>query len=99
MKTFLVIYRPGEAWIVGRPVSEQPLAAHGRYLLRLYQAGTLRFAGPFEDDAGGATVIEAPGEAEAHTIASHDPAVVDRIFVYELHPWRLVDWERHTRAA
>jgi len=98
MKTFLVMYRPGDAWIVGKAVGEQPLAAHGRYLLGLYQAGTLRFAGPFADDTGGAAVIEAANEAEARMIVSQDPAVHDRIFVYELHPWQLVAWERYLNA-
>src|SRR5207302_11142819 len=28
--TFLVIYRPGPAWLVGKSVSEQPLKEHGK---------------------------------------------------------------------
>jgi hypothetical protein len=37
--TFLVIYRPGPAWLVGKSVSEQPLKEHGKYMLSLYVKG------------------------------------------------------------
>lgn len=99
MSTFLIRYHPGSAWLAGKPVSEQPLEAHGRYVLGLYRAGALRIAGPFTDDTGGAAVIEAASEAEARSIAEHDPAVRDQIFVYELHPWQLVPWERYVDAT
>jgi hypothetical protein len=33
--TFLVIYRPGPSWLVGKPISEQPLKEHGKYMLSL----------------------------------------------------------------
>ena len=26
-----------------------------------------------------------------------DPAVVSGVFVADVHPWRLVDWERHVK--
>jgi uncharacterized protein len=96
--TFLVIYRPGEAWIDGLPVQQQPLEDHGRFLLGLYAKGTLRFAGPFSDDAGGAAVIVADNLATASTIIMTDPAVVAKVIVPELHLWALVPWERHLKA-
>ena len=34
--TYLVIYRPGPAWLVGKSVLEQPLKEHGKYMLSLY---------------------------------------------------------------
>jgi len=42
--TYLVIYRPGPAWLVEKSISEQPLKEHGKYMLglyikRLYEAG------------------------------------------------------------
>ena len=92
--TFIVIYKPGSAWLAGKPLSEQPLREHGKYMLDLYSKGTLKFAGPFLDDTGGAVVFEAPGEAEAKAIVANDPAVVTRVFAAELHPWRLVEWEK-----
>jgi uncharacterized protein len=95
--TFLVIYRPGPAWLVDKPVTEQPLKEHGKYMLSLYAAGTLKFAGPFTDNAGGALAFEATDEAEARAIVAKDPAVVSGVFIYELHPWRLVEWERYLK--
>jgi uncharacterized protein YciI len=97
--TFLVVYRPGPAWLAGRPLREQPLREHGRYVLSLHSRGVLKFAGPFTDDAGGAMVVEAASDEEAAAIVAADPAVVTKVFVAERHPWLLVDWEKRARAA
>jgi uncharacterized protein len=95
--TYLVIYRPGPAWIPGKPLKEQPLKEHGKYMLSLYKGGILKFAGPFTDDTGGAVVFEAENEDEAKAIVAADPAVVSKIFLFDLHPWGLVDWERYVK--
>jgi uncharacterized protein YciI len=97
--TFLLVYRPGPAWLPGKPVTEQPLKEHGRYMLSLYAKGVLKFAGPFTDDAGGAVVLEVDSEAQAREIVANDPAVVTRVFVHELHPWRLVPWEQYLKKG
>lgn len=68
-------------------------------MVGLYQFGKLRFAGPFEDNTGGAAVIEVENEEEALVVASNDPAVIDGVFVYELHPWLLIPWERSVSAG
>jgi uncharacterized protein YciI len=91
--TILVIYRPGPAWLAGKPASQQPLKEHGQYLLSLYEKGTLKSGGPFMDDRGGAAVIEAADVTAAEQIIDQDPAVKNRIFLYELHPWGLVRWD------
>ncbi|HZS44624.1 MAG TPA: YciI family protein [Blastocatellia bacterium] len=96
-QTFIVIYKPGSAWLSGKSLSEQPLKEHFQYILNLYKTGVLRFAGPFEDNSGGAAVIEATGESEAKDIANHDPAVINHVFVYDLHPWRLVSWDQYLK--
>ncbi len=85
-QTFIVIYKPGSAWLAGKPVSEQPLKEHGKYLLSLYKLGVLRFAGPFEDDTGGAVVLEVSGEDEAKNIVKKDPAVINHIFSLRIAP-------------
>ena len=90
--TYLVVYKPGPAFLPGKPLTEQPLREHGRYMLSLFEAGTLKFAGGFADDSGGALAFEAADEASARAIVQADPAVVSGVFVFELHPWRLVDW-------
>jgi uncharacterized protein len=95
--TYLVVYKQGPAWLAGKPMAEQPLKEHGRYMLGLYTKGSLKWAGPFTDDAGGAAVFEAGSDDEARAIVAADPSVTSGIFVADLHPWRLVDWESHVK--
>lgn len=91
---FLVIYRPGPAWPAGKTIAELPLKEHGSYMISLYKKGAMKQAGPLTDNAGGAVVLEVSGEQEAEAIAANDPAVRAGIFVYELHPWAPVSWEK-----
>ena len=95
--TYLVIYKPGSGWIANKPMKEQPLKEHGRYMLSLYSNGHLKFAGPFSDDAGGAVAFEAADEQEANAIVMADPAVISHVFVAEMHPWALVDWQKYLK--
>ncbi len=95
--TYLVVYHPGPGWIAGKPVAEQPLKEHGKYILSLYIKGALKLAGPFLDDSGGAMVLEAESDVEAKAVVSGDPAVIGRVFIAEVHPWRLVDWEQYSK--
>jgi uncharacterized protein YciI len=97
--TFLVIYRPGPAWLAGKPVSEQPLKEHGKYMLGLYMKGSMKLAGPLTDNAGGAVVLDVADEAQAKAIVAEDPAVKSGIFVYEMHPWELKPWDEYAKKA
>jgi len=92
--TYLVVYRPGPAWRSGKPIAEQALKDHGRYILSLYVSGSLKLAGPFSDNAGGAAAFEAADGDEARAVVAADPAVVSGVFLADLHPWGLIDWER-----
>ena len=92
-QTFIIIYKPGPAWVEGKSVGEQQLLPHGDYMHQLYQNGALRFAGPFIDDSGGATVIETTDMEAAQDILKKDPAIISGVFTAEIHPWYLVDWE------
>jgi uncharacterized protein len=91
---FLVIYRPGPKWLPGKPLAEQPLREHGRYMLDLYRQGILRMAGGFGDDSGGAALLNVSDIEQARAHADKDPAVVAQTFVYELREWRLVPWDQ-----
>jgi uncharacterized protein YciI len=93
--TFLVIYRPGSAWLPGKPVSEQGLAEHFQYMLELYEQGTLKQAGPFIDDSGGAAILEVADAAAARAVVAGDPAVKANRMTPEIRPWRLVPWGQH----
>src|SRR2546423_13526694 len=87
--TFLIIYRPGPAWLPGKSVSEQPLKEHGRYMLGLYVKGSMKLAGPLTDNAGGAVVLEVAGESEAKAIVAANPGVKAGVCFSEMHPWEL----------
>ena len=97
--TYLVIYRPGPAWLMGKSVLEQPLKEHGKYMLGLYIKGSMKLGGPLTDDAGGAVLLTVADESEAKTIVTADPAVKSGIFVYEMHPWKLQPWEEFAKKA
>jgi uncharacterized protein YciI len=97
--TYLVIYRPGTAWLTGKSVMEQPLKEHGKYMLSLYIKGSMRLAGPLTDNAGGAVLLEVSDEAEAKAIVANDPAVKSGIFIYEMHPWKLQPWDELAKKA
>ncbi|MCI0556068.1 MAG: YciI family protein, partial [Anaerolineae bacterium] len=94
-KTFLVVYRPGPGWLQDQPLSAQPLKEHGRYMLSLFKKGSMKLAGGFADNSGGAMLLEVVDESEARAIVAEDPAVKKGIFLYEIHPWKLVAWEKY----
>ena len=83
--------------LAGKPLSEQPLKEHFKYMVSLYTSGVMRFAGPFAKDAGGAVCFEAENEAEALKIVKTDPAVINQIFVFELNRWDLVQWDKYVK--
>jgi len=97
--TYLVLYRPGPAWLSGKSVLEQPLKEHGKYMLSLYIKGSMKLAGPLTDNAGGAVLLEVSNEAEAKAIVADDPAVKSGVFVYEMHPWKLQPWDKFAKKA
>jgi uncharacterized protein YciI len=90
---FLVIYRAGPAWPAGKTLAELPLRDHGGYMLDLYKRGLMRMAGGFDDNSGGAVVLNVDSIENARAIVDADPAVTSGLFVYELRPWRLVAWD------
>ena len=91
---YLVVYRPGEKWLAGQPLEAQPLREHGRYMLSLHREGTLRYAGRFADGSGGAAVFAAPDDAAATLVVEKDPAVISKVFAYDLRRWLRVDWQK-----
>jgi uncharacterized protein YciI len=90
--SYLCVYRPGPRWLPGKPLAEQPLREHGRYMLDLYKRGVMRMAGRFADGSGGAMLFGADDDASAQAIVAADPAVVAGTFTYELRQWAFVDW-------
>lgn len=98
-RVFLVILEPGPAWIKGKPLSEQPLREHGRYLLQRYSEGLIKEAGPFTDDSGGALIYRATSREAVDTLLAEDPAVAEGILVPRVYPWLLREWDHYLRPA
>ena len=96
---YLVVYRPGEKWLAGQPLEAQPLREHGRYMLSLHREGILRHAGRFADGSGGAAVFVAADDEAATRVVEKDPAVISKVFAYDLRCWLRVDWEQLRRAT
>lgn len=71
---------------------------HSRYLLSLYRAGTLKFAGRFGDGSGGAMFFVARDDAAALELVQADPAVATEAFDFVLRPWLLADWKERDQT-
>lgn len=84
---FVIRYRPGPAWIAGRPVQEQNLRAHAAYVGRLLAEGKVFAGGPFTDADGGMAILWAADRAEADAILAADPAQRDGIMIGEITAW------------
>jgi uncharacterized protein YciI len=92
---FLIIHKPGPAWVKGKGFQEQKLMDHGSYMHKLYQEGILLEGGPFLDQTGGMAIIKVEDEAHAEKIIRQDPAIIEGVFTAELHPWLRVNWETY----
>jgi uncharacterized protein len=95
---YLAIYRPGPAWIQGRPTASQPLREHGRYILDLHQKNKLRLAGGFPLD-GGAAAFEADSDAAAQAVVAADPAVIAGVMECTVRRWNVQDWDAIARRV
>ena len=82
-KQYVVLLKRGPKWMAGKPVGDQALGNHGRYLQQQMTKGALQLAGPFLDDSGGLILYNARDEAEVRAIAEHDPGVVAGILEVE----------------
>jgi uncharacterized protein YciI len=98
-RVFLVVFQPGPAWVEGKPVTEQPLRAHGSYVLRNYAEGKVMEAGPFGDGSGGALIYRAPSREAVEALLAEDPAVVDRVMIPTVYPWTLREWDYYLSPA
>jgi uncharacterized protein len=85
---YVIVYRKGPGWRAGRPMQQQDLAAHARYMRELTERGTVLAAGPLVTAEGGMVVLKAASQAEAEALMGADPAVASRIFLGEVSAWR-----------
>lgn len=91
---YVVRYRPGSAYRMDRPLLQQDLREHERYMRSQTQAGTIAAAGPTFDEAGGLVLINAADRATAELFVQNDPAVLSGIFIGEITDWRPVFGQR-----
>ena len=83
-KQYLVLVKRGPRWVAGKPVEEQALGDHGRYLQAQMTKGALRLAGRFlDEDSGGLILYNAKDEPQARAIAGHDPGVIAGILAID----------------
>ncbi|HXS93050.1 MAG TPA: YciI family protein [Candidatus Limnocylindrales bacterium] len=82
-KQYVVLVKRGPKWAAGKPVSEQALGNHGRYLQEQMTKGALQLAGAFLDDSGGLILYNGKDEAEVRAIAEHDPGVLSGVLAVE----------------
>lgn len=92
MRTYAVVYEIGRGWHLGKPIEEQALNEHYNFLQYLYQQGILIEGGPYLDDSGGLALIRAEDIDAAWEIVEQDPAVINEVFVPEIHPWFQGNW-------
>ena len=64
-------------------------AGHMANIRKLYDAGTLKVAGPFGDEslAQGLFIFDCPNEAEVTALLETDPAIKAGRLIFEIHPW------------
>ena len=84
---WIVVYRPGPAWVAGKPMHEQKLGPHVVYIRGLLAEGRLVAGGPFTDGDGGMAIFRASSPDEARAMLAADPAVSSGVFVAEMRPW------------
>jgi uncharacterized protein YciI len=85
---FLFLYRPGPAWVTGRPMSEQNMRPHGLYMNQLFREGRLFAGGGYVGEDGGMAVVRAADADEARAMLAADPAIASGLFVADLRQWR-----------
>jgi uncharacterized protein YciI len=87
---YVVLHRPGPAWMAGKSMFEQPgVRAHVEHYRTWLESGKLQLGGPHLDGAGGGMMIPSAGvqEADVQAFAAADPAVKDGTLVAEVRPW------------
>ena len=75
-KTFVVVCRPGPAWVAGKPSREQPYwNEHAGYMEELFQAGILVLGGPYADYSGIHLILEAADKNAVLELLELDPFI------------------------
>lgn len=83
LNLYAVEIRTGPAWDAAKPSHEQAFfKEHSANLKRLRDAGQLVLGARYADK--GLVIVQARSQAEARALIDADPAMRERVFVYEL---------------
>jgi uncharacterized protein YciI len=77
----------GENYDLTKSIYEQDLLAHALYLKKNLEGGYVLMAGLFSDSSGAQIILKANDESQARIIMDNDPAVLNKIFSYEVNTW------------
>ena len=89
---YLVVYKPGPAWLPGKPMNQQKLAPHAAYIRKLTAEGKVVAGGPWVGSDGGMAIVRAASAEDARAILAADPAITGGVFTAELQTWNpLID--------
>lgn len=86
---FLILFSRGAAWKEGVVLHNQPfIPEHAVYGQDNQEIIVL--AGPYADGTGGAVVIDVDSRQDAVHFVENDPAVMNKVFEYQLIEWSTV---------
>lgn len=83
MKQFLVIIERKPSF------TGNSIQAHREFLNKLRNDNVLKVSGGFEDQTGGAYVIQTASLDEAATIVNQDPMKVENDAIYKIKEWNV----------
>jgi uncharacterized protein YciI len=81
---FTIIYKPGINWEQGKPIAEQKLHEHRKYLQRLLEQNKIIIGGAYLEENEGLNILNVSNVDEAKTIAENDPAIINNILLAEV---------------
>lgn len=85
---YAALVRPGPTWLANQEAGRRnDMTRHVEYVTRMRAEGKLVLGGPFADGAGGLLVYRADSIEQARQFMDADPATVEKVFDYDMHPW------------
>jgi uncharacterized protein YciI len=89
MSAFVVTYGPGPKWIPGKPIPEQDIGSHSKYMDAFVTKGIVFAGGPY-DTSHGVYLMKAKTAGEISAITDNDPGVTGGVLTAEAHPWTVL---------
>ena len=86
---WLVLLKKGPVRNQDSLTADKIQAGHMANINRLYEAGTLKVAGPFAEEtlAQGLFIFDCPTKSQLESLLQTDPAIKAGRLIAEIHPW------------